>query len=108
MNVYIRLKHSKEKRNGLVALKLDISKAYDRVKWLFLKQTILKLGFAQLWVDIIRWCITIAFFSVIINGTAKDLIYPQKSLRQGCPLSPYLFIMCAEVFSVMLQRAERK
>ena len=71
-----KIRHNKGKRDGLVTLKLDISKAYDRVKWLFLKQTMLKLGFAQSWVDLIMWCITTSSFSVIVNGITKGLIYP--------------------------------
>ena len=51
-------------------------------------------------------CISTASFSVLINGVAKGLIHPQRGLRQGCPLSPYIFIMCAEVFSNLLKQAE--
>ena len=95
-----KIKHSKGKINGLVALKLDISKAYDRVEWMFLKQTMLKLGFAQSWLDLIMWCITIAFFSVIINGTTKGLIYPQRGLRQGRP-PPLICSLCVRRYSLL-------
>lgn len=91
-----------------MALKLDISKAYDRIEWACLKQTMLKLGFFHKWVDLIMNCITTSSFSVIINGVPKGLIHPQRGLRQGCPLSPYLFIICAEVFSNLLMQAERQ
>ena len=103
-----KIRHCEGKKNGLVALKLDNSKAYDRVEWLFLKQVMIKLGFAEPWVNLIMRCITTSSFSIIINGTAKGIIHPQRELRQGCPLSPYLFLMCAEVFSNMLQMAEEK
>ncbi|KAH9799959.1 reverse transcriptase domain-containing protein [Citrus sinensis] len=103
-----KIRHSKGKRNGLVALKLDISKAYDRVEWSFVKATMLRLGFSSGWVDLVMRCITTASFSVLINGVAKGLIRPQRGLRQGCPLSPYLFILCAEVFSSLLMQAENQ
>lgn len=69
-----KIRHSKGKRNGLVALKLDINKAYDMVEWQFLKQTMTKLGFSNQWISLIMNCITTASFSVLINGIPKGLI----------------------------------
>ncbi|XP_024043083.1 uncharacterized protein LOC112099827 [Citrus clementina] len=103
-----KIRHSKGHRNGLVALKLDISKAYDRVEWDFLEQTMSNLGFSAKWISLIMSCITTACFSVLINGNPVGLIKPKKGLRQGCPLSPYLFILCAEAFSNLLHQAERE
>ena len=67
----------------------------------------IRLGFPNRWVDLVMNCITTSSFSVIINGKAKGMIYPQRDLRQGCPVSSYLFILCAEAFSNMLLQAER-
>lgn len=103
-----KLWHGKGKKHGWAALKLDISKAYDRVEWDFLKCTMLKLGFSSKLVLLIMNCITTASFSVVINGMVSGLIQPQRGLRQGCPLSPYLFILCAEVFSNLLMKAEEQ
>ena len=89
-------------------MKLDISKAYDRIEWGFLKATMKRLGFADKWIELTLNCITTASFSVLINGTAKELIQPQRGLRQGCPLSSYLFILCAEAFSNLLLQAEKR
>ena len=68
----------------------------------------LKLGFSLCWVDLIMRYITTTSFSVLINGAAKGWIKPQRGLRQGCPLSPYLFILCAEVFSRLLIQVENQ
>ena len=57
-----KIRHIKEKKHGLVALKLDVSKVYNRVEWNFFKHTMLKLGFSVKWVDLIMHCITTTFF----------------------------------------------
>lgn len=103
-----KIRHSKGKRNGLVALKLDVSKAYDMVEWQFLKQTMTKIDFSEKWVELIMKCITTTYFSVILNREPKGRIQSERALRQGCTLSPYLFIVCAEVFSSFLILAEKK
>ena len=81
----IRLR--KGKKNGVVALKLDISKAYNRVEWSFLEHAMYHLGFSKTWIELIMNCIFTSSFSMLINGAPKGLIQPQRGMRQGCPLS---------------------
>ncbi|XP_031121153.1 uncharacterized protein LOC116024401 [Ipomoea triloba] len=64
------------------------------------------LGFAARWVDLIMLCVTTVSYNFLINGTPSGEVVPTRGIRQGDPLSPYLFIMCAEGLSLLLQKAQ--
>jgi len=87
-----------------MAIKLDMEKAFDRMEWSFLFAILEKLGFRSTWINWIRICITSPSFSILINGSPFGLFNPARGLRQGDPLSPFLFILGTEVFSRLLQR----
>lgn len=90
--------------NSFCAYKLDLSKAYDRVDWDFLERALLKVGFCRQWVDWIMECVTTVKFSVNFNGSLLEAFSPTRGLRQGDPLSPYLFLFVAEGLSSVLNR----
>ncbi|KAK9988680.1 hypothetical protein SO802_028919 [Lithocarpus litseifolius] len=96
---------AREEKKGFMAMKLDMSKAYDRVEWCFLEKILLKLAFQDSWVALIMECITTVSYSILVNGESKGMIKPSKGLHQGDLLSPYLFLFCVEGLNALLRQA---
>lgn len=82
-----------------------MSKAYDRVEWVFLERMMLQLGFATEWVSLIMLCVSFVSFSVLINRTSSGFFQPSRGIRQGEPFSSYLFQLCAKGFCAILNQA---
>ena len=97
------MKHHLTGRLDFMALKLDMSKAYNRVEWKFLELMMKRMGFADRWVALMMECISSVSYSILINGEPSAPIHPTIGIRQRDPLSPYLFLFCTEGFHSLLQ-----
>jgi hypothetical protein len=92
---------------GFMFLKMDMEKAFDRMEWPFILSIMEKLGFSSTWISWIGLCISSTSFSIILNGSLFGNFSPERGLRQGDPLSPFLFILEVEVFSRLMFKEER-
>eukprot|EP00253_Pinus_taeda_P033161 PITA_33161 len=96
----------KNKKGAVI--KIDLSKAYDRINWSYIRLILTHLGFK---VDFIRWvmgCITDVSYAILINGASTPFFKGKKGLRQGCPLSPFLFLLVVEGLSQLIHKSRRE
>ena len=85
-----------KRKKGNVGFKLDFKKAYDSLEWDFILAILKVVGFYQ--------CISTVQYTILLNGTKSSSILPSRGLRQGDPLSSYLFILCADVLARLVNR----
>ena len=88
-----------------MVVKLDMSKAYDRVEWAFLEEIMRKLGFEERWINLMMVCVKSISYSILVNGEPEGLIRHSRGIRQGDPLSPFLFLLCTEWLHSLITKA---
>lgn len=93
----------KKGQQGWFALKLDLEKAYDRLEWPFIIFCLRSKGFDEDSCSLIHSCFSSTSISVKVNGSISDSFQPSRGIRQGDPISPYLFIICMDHLSQMIQ-----
>ncbi|KAG0489644.1 hypothetical protein HPP92_006507 [Vanilla planifolia] len=98
--------HSSASKQGMMAIKIDMEQAYDRVHWQFVDDMMRFLGFPREWRDWIMACISSPRFGILLNGTKLPWIQASCGLRQGCPLSPYIFTIVIERMSSLMHEYE--
>ena len=101
----IHLIHNKRGKKGLMAAKIDLEKAYDRLEWSFIRFTLQFFNFPQQIIDLIMACLETSSISIMWNGQISKSFNPSRGVRQGDPLSPYLLILCLNHLSLLLDSA---
>jgi hypothetical protein len=99
------LKMKRQGQSTHMAVKLSMSKAYDRVEWIFLKSMMARMGFCARWVNLVMQCIQTVSYSVILNGAPVGYILPSRGIRLRDLVSPYLFLIYVEGFIALLNSA---
>ena len=94
----------KQGNRGSMMVKIDFEKAYDRLKWSFIRDTLLEICLPQTMVDVVMNCIESAKLSILWNGEPMEFFHPSRGIRQGDPLSPYLYVLCMERLSHLIER----
>ncbi|PNX79184.1 ribonuclease H, partial [Trifolium pratense] len=100
--------HRMKGRKGAFAIKVDLAKAYDKLSWSFIWRTLVEINFPEVLINVIMHCVTSVMTNVKWNGTRTDFFRPQRGIRQGDPISPYLFVLCMDKLSHIILHAVEK
>ncbi|XP_058733478.1 secreted RxLR effector protein 78-like [Vicia villosa] len=96
---------ARREKRGCVVMKVDFEKAYDCVSWDFLRFMLVKMGFGLKWLSWMESCIFSSHTSIIINGSTTKDFRVEKGLRQGDPISPFLFVLVTEALTSLMKKA---
>ena len=88
---------------GYMAIKIDLEKAYDKLEWSFIKCMLMRYNFPNNIIELVLSCISSVSTSILFNGGSLEPFYPTRGIRQGDPLSPYIFILCMDFLGQLIQ-----
>ncbi|XP_050207419.1 uncharacterized protein LOC126656837 [Mercurialis annua] len=95
----------KKGQKGLMAIKIDLEKAYDKLSWDFINDTLHDIGIPGYLSNVVKQCISSPSMSIIWNGNTTKSFSPSCGIRQGDPISPYLFVLCIERLAHLINHA---
>ena len=86
-------------------IRIDLEKAYDRLSWSFIRDTLESIGLSSSWTRNIMKCVESSRMSITWNGDKLEWFRPASGIRQGDSISPYLFVLCMERLGHVINQA---
>lgn len=87
---------------------LDIEKAFDKINWNFIDFMLLKKGFPLKWRKWIKACVSSVQYSILVNGKRRGKTKPNRGIRQGDPISPFIFVLAMDYLNTLLNYLEKQ
>lgn len=97
--------HKMRGKNSIFTIKVDLAKAYDMLKWSFIKEVLIEVGLPVPLISFVMQCLTSVKTNVLWNGSRSEFFMSERGIRQGDPMSPYIFVLCMDKLSHLISHA---